>query len=249
MQDAALRQLLRGGPRLTVGMITADLLHLEDEMEVLERGGVELVHIDVMDGVFCPILTVGPSMIKSLPTTMLKDAHLMISDPLTKIESFVAAGADMITFQVEGAPQPHRVLQALGKATNANDPTRGIIRGVGVNPSTPLEVLEPLLDDVDYILVLAVNPGWGGQPFISTTPRRVERVRRMVAASGRDILLGVDGAITRDNIADVATLGVDIIVSGSAIFDGKAAAENLRYMLDVLARNSSSREVADLLAT
>jgi ribulose-phosphate 3-epimerase len=250
MQDGALRSLLDGGPRLTVGMMTADLLHLGAELELLERGRAELVHIDVMDGVFCPMLTVGPPVIRSMRTTLLKDAHLMITDPLTKIDAYVAAGADMITFQVEGAPQPHRVLQALGKATNVNDASRGIVRGVAVNPGTPLQVLEPLLDEVDYILVLAVNPGWGGQPFISTTARRVERVRQMAEDSGNRIVVGVDGAVTRDNIADVAAIGADIIVSGSAIFDGRDVADNLRHMLDAVARAGSDRErTGDLLPT
>ncbi len=104
-----------GGPRLTVGMLTADLLHLGDEMAVLERAGVELVHVDVMDGVFCPMLTVGPPIVRAIRSPMLKDVHLMIDDPLTKIDAFVAAGADMITFHIEGAPQPHRVLQVLGR--------------------------------------------------------------------------------------------------------------------------------------
>jgi ribulose-phosphate 3-epimerase len=235
MPDGLLRQLQTGGPRLTVGMITADLLSLGSEIRLLEEGGAQLVHVDVMDGVFCPMLTVGPPVVKALRTSLIKDVHLMVDDPLAKIDAFVAAGADMITFHVEGAPQPHRVLQALGAATNANDPERGIIRGVGINPSTPVEVLEPLLDEVDYILVLAINPGWGGQPFVSTTARRIARVRAMVGASGRDILVGVDGAVTRGNIHDVAGLGADIIVSGSAIFDGKAVADNLRYMLDAVA--------------
>jgi ribulose-phosphate 3-epimerase len=235
MADALLRTLLDGGPRLTVGLITADLLNLGREVTLLESGGAELVHIDVMDGVFCPMLTVGPPLIKAVRTPLIKDAHLMVQDPLAKIDAFVAAGADMITFHVEGAPQPHRVLQALGAATNANDPERGIIRGVGVNPSTPLEVLEPLLDELDYVLVLAINPGWGGQPFLPSTARRLERVREMVEASGRDIVIGVDGAVTRSNIRDVVSLGADVIVSGSAIFDGKAVADNLRYMLDAVA--------------
>jgi ribulose-phosphate 3-epimerase len=141
MSGSTLQRLRAGGPRLTVGMITADLLHLGDELALLETAGAELVHVDVMDGVFCPMLTVGPPVIKTMRTELLKDAHLMIDDPLTKVDAFVAAGADMITFQVEGAPQPHQVLQALGKATNVNDPARGIVRGVAVNPSTPLEVL------------------------------------------------------------------------------------------------------------
>ena len=235
MAGTELGRLLRGGPRLTVGMITADLANLGSEMGVLEAGGVAMVHIDVADGVFCPLFTAGPPIVKAIRTPILKDVHLMIDDPLEKVDAFVAAGADMITFHVESARQPHRVLQVLREAVNANDPARGIIRGIGINPSTPLEALEPLLDEVDYILVLAVNPGWGGQPFISTTARRLERVRRMVEDSGRQILVGVDGAVTRDNIAHVVALGADIIVSGSAIFDGKAAADNLRHMLDAVA--------------
>ena len=248
MPDGTLHRLLRGGPRLTVGMITADLLRLGSELELLERGGAELVHIDVMDGVFCPMLTVGPPVIKALRTTLIKDAHLMVVDPLSKIDAVVAAGADMITFHVEGAPQPHRVLQALGTAVNVNDPARGIIRGAAVNPSTPVEVLEPLLDELDYVLVLAINPGWGGQPFVSTTAQRLERVRTMVEASGRPILVGVDGAVTRDNLAHVATLGPDLIVSGSAIFDGKAAPDNLRQMLRIVsAARAGAGSEGDLL--
>jgi ribulose-phosphate 3-epimerase len=213
-------------------MITADLLRLGDELAVLETAGVELVHVDVMDGVFCPMLTVGPPVIKAMRTGLLKDAHLMIDDPLAAVDQYVAAGADMITFHVEGARQPHRVLQVLASAVNANDPERGVIRGVAVNPSTPLEVLEPLLGDVDYVLILAVNPGWGGQGFIAATEPRLERARRLIDDSGREILLGVDGGVTRANIEHVAGLGADIIVSGSAIFDGRDAVANAAFMLD-----------------
>jgi ribulose-phosphate 3-epimerase len=232
MAGSLLPRLLAGGPRLTVGMITADLLRLGDELAVLETAGVELVHVDVMDGVFCPMLTVGPPVIKAMRTGLLKDAHLMIDDPLAAIDQYVAAGADMITFHVEGARQPHRVLQVLASAVNANDPDRGIIRGVAVNPSTPLDVLEPLLGDVDYVLILAVNPGWGGQGFIAATEPRLERARRLIDDSGREILLGVDGGVTRANIEHVAGLGADIIVSGSAIFDGRDAVANAAFMLD-----------------
>ena len=148
MSGSELARLLDGGPRLTVGMITADLASLGGEIGLLESGGVEMVHVDVADGVFCPLFTVGPPVVKAIRTPILKDVHLMIDDPLEKVEAFVGAGADMITFHVEGARQPHRVLQVLRDATNVNDPARGIIRGVGINPSTPLEVLEPLLDGV-----------------------------------------------------------------------------------------------------
>ncbi len=232
MAGSTLQRLLAGGPRLTVGMITADLLHLGDELALLGAAGVELLHVDVMDGIFCPMLTVGPPVIRAMRTGLLKDAHLMIDDPLGTLDQYVAAGADLITFHVEGARHPHRVLQALASAVNANDPDRGIIRGVAVNPSTPLEVLRPLLDEVEYVLVLAVNPGWGGQGFIASTEGRLAEARRMIEASGREILLGVDGGVTRANIDHVAGLGADIIVSGSAIFDGRAAAANAAYMLD-----------------
>jgi ribulose-phosphate 3-epimerase len=215
-----LGRLLGSGPHLTVGMLTADLLHLGDQLGELESSGVELVHVDVMDGVFCPMLTVGPPVIKALKGPLIRDAHLMIDDPLPKLDQFVAAGADMITFHLEGARQPHRVLQALGRATNANDPGRGIVRGVGVNPSTSLAAVEPLLDELDYLLILAINPGWGGQAFLPSTAARLEAARRLIEASGRPILLGVDGGVTRNNIEHVAALGADVIVSGSAIFDG-----------------------------
>jgi ribulose-phosphate 3-epimerase len=224
--------LLRGGPRLTVGMVTADLLHLGDEIGILETAGVELVHVDVMDGVFCPMLSVGPPIVGAIRTPILKDVHLMIDDPLPKVEAFVAAGADLITFQIEAAPQPHRVLQVLAGATNVNDPARGIVRGIALAPSTPIGAIEPLLDEADYVLVLAVNPGWGGQAFIPAAEGRLAAARRLIEASGRRILLGVDGGVTRSNVARVAAMGADIVVSGSAIFDGKAAAENAAFMLD-----------------
>jgi ribulose-phosphate 3-epimerase len=228
----ALARLLAGGPHLTVGMLTADLAHLDEELRIIERAGVELVHVDVGDGAFSPMFTVGAPIVKAMRTQMLKDVHLLVDDPLSKVDAFVAAGADLITFHVEGARQPHRVLQVLGKATNANDPARGIVRGVAVNPSTPIASLEPLLDEVDYLLVLAINPGWGGQAFLPSTGRRLEQARRLIEASGRAIALGVDGGVTRDNIVAVARLGADVIVSGSAIYDGSAAvAANAEAML------------------
>jgi ribulose-phosphate 3-epimerase len=216
-------------------MVTADLATLGSEVGILEAAGVEMLHIDVGDGVFCPLFTVGPPIVNAVRTPILKDVHLMIDDPLTKVDAFVAAGADMITFHVESARQPHRVLQVLRDATNANDPGRGIIRGIGVNPSTPLQVIEPLLDEVDYILVLAINPGWGGQGFLASAERRLAQAREMIRASGRPILLGVDGGVTRGNIEKVAAMGADVVVAGSAVFDGRAAAENVRYMLDRVA--------------
>jgi ribulose-phosphate 3-epimerase len=243
MTGTLLEHLLDGRPHLSVGVLTADLMRLGDDLAALPPAGIDIVHIDVADGAFCPLFTVGAPFVKALPATLYKDAHLLVNDPLSKIDSFVAAGADIITFHVEGAAQPHRVLQALGAATNANDPARGIVRGVAINPSTPVTAVEPLLDEAEMVLLLAINPGWGGQRYLAGTDARVAQARRLIEASGRRIALGVDGGITRDNVGHAASLGVDLIVSGSAIYDGRDAAANALVMQQ-LVRDAAPTRVA-----
>ena len=235
-------ELLRAAaPTVSVGVVTANLLSLGSEIALLERTGVKLAHVDVMDGCFCPMMTVGPPFIKAIKTSLLKDVHLMIEEPLEKVAEYVAAGADIVTIHVEACSHVHRVLQKLGTLTNANDAERGIVRGVALNPGTPLETLEPLLDELEYILLLAVNPGWGGQKYIPSTTARIARVQRMIADSGKNIILGVDGGITKENIAEVAATGADLIVTGSAVFDGKTPEANARFMLDAVAAVHSHR--------
>jgi len=129
--------------------------------------------------------------------------------------------------------QPRRVLTSLSGAVNANDPERGVIRGVAITPSTPVAAIEPLLGDLEYVLILAVDPGWGGQSFASSTPDRVAQARELIRTSGRPVLLGVDGGVTRANIAEVLALGADIVVTGSAVYDGRATADNARFMMQV----------------
>lgn len=239
MATTAHLRFLDGRPHLTVGIVTADLARLGSEIGLLERTGAELVHVDVMDGVFCPMTTVGPPVVAAISSTLLlKDVHLMVDEPLPKVGDHVAAGADLITIHLESTRHPHRVLQELGAATNVNDPTRGIIRGLALNPGTPVSAAEPLLDELEYLLVLAVNPGWRGQAFIRSTERRLGEARQLIRRSGRPIALGVDGGVTRDNIADVIAMGPDVIVAGSAIFDGSDAAANLRFFLGAVARAS-----------
>jgi len=221
-------------PTLSVGVLTADLLSLGSELALLEDAGVAVAHVDVMDGCFCPMMTVGPPFVKALRTRLLKDVHLMIDEPLTKVGDYVAAGADIVTVHVEASRHVHRVLQQLGGMPNANDPERGIVRGVALNPGTPVEAIEPVLGEVELVLVLAVNPGWGGQRFIPATFDRLARAKAIAGGSGRRILVGVDGGITKQNVAEVAGAGADLIVTGSAVFDGKAAAENARFMLDAV---------------
>ncbi len=230
-----LQSLRAAAPTVSVGMLTADLLNLGAEIKLLEASGVKLVHFDVMDGCFCPMTTVGPPLIKAVKTSLIKDVHLMVAEPLAKLGDYVRAGADIVTVHLEAERHIHRVFQELASFENANDPARGLVTGLALNPGTPIAALEPLLDQVDLVVILAVNPGWGGQRFGAETPRRLAEAKRLIEDSGRDILTCVDGGITKDNIIEVATLGPDLIVTGSAVFDGKAPAENARYMLEALA--------------
>jgi ribulose-phosphate 3-epimerase len=209
-------------------------MSLGSELKLIEKAGVRLLHVDVMDGCFCPMMTVGPGFIKALKTPLLKDMHLLIDEPLNKLESYVAAGADMITVQVESSRHIHRVLQVLGGMTNSNDPYRGILRGIALNPGTPLEVISPLIDELEMVFLLAVNPGWSGQKFIPSTGPRLARLRQMTRDVKKDILIGIDGGITRNNITDVARMNADIIVTGSAVFDGKTPLENAKFMIGAL---------------
>ena len=221
-------------PTISVGILTADLMALGADLARLDGTGVALLHFDVMDGCFTPMMTFGPPLVKAVRTPLLKDVHLMIDEPLEKLGDYVAAGADVVTVHAESCTHIHRVLQRLGTMENANDPSRGIVRGVALNPGTPLAVLEPLLDELDLVHLLAINPGWGGQKFLPATMGRIADVRRLLVRAGRRILLGVDGGITRENVGTLAGSGVDLVVTGSAVFDGKAPAENARAMLAAL---------------
>ena len=226
--------LRRAAPTISVGMLTADLGHLASEFRILEKNEVSLVHFDVMDGCFCPMTTIGPPIVGAVSSSLLKDVHLMITDPVTKVADYVRAGADIVTVHAEAGGHIHRVFQELAKMENVNDPQRGIAGGIALVPSTPVEAIEPFLDLVDLVLLVTINPGWGGQAFGAETPRRLEQTRRLIEKSGREILTGVDGGVTQKNIREVAGLGPDLIITGSAVFDGKAPAENARFMLDAV---------------
>jgi ribulose-phosphate 3-epimerase len=227
MQTTA-HELIAGAPQLSVGMLTADLLHLGDELATLDDAGVRLVHVDVMDGVFCPMLTVGAPIVRAVPDRFVKDVHLMVDEPLGKVHEFVEAGAGILTFHLEATRHPHRVLQSLADT--------GVVRGVALNPGTPIDAVGSLLDDLELLLVLAVNPGWGGQSFLGSTERRIAEARELIA--GSEIVVAVDGGISKANVGNVAALGVDVVVTGSAVYDGGAAGDNARVMLGEIARSA-----------
>ncbi|MGE5361617.1 MAG: ribulose-phosphate 3-epimerase [Bacteroidales bacterium] len=231
---AALDRLRAVAPALSVSILAGDLMALGRDLSRLEEAGVSLLHLDVMDGCFTPMMTLGPPVIRAMKTSMLKDVHLMIDEPLGKVAEYVAAGADIVTVHAESCVHIHRVLQYLGTLKNVNDPARGLVRGVALNPGTPIETIKPLLDEIDLVVLLAINPGWGGQSFLQSTRQRVDLVRRMTADCGRHVLVGVDGGITRGNVASLAGAGVDLVVTGSAVFEGGNVAENVRTMAAAL---------------
>jgi ribulose-phosphate 3-epimerase len=219
-------ELIENGPSLSVGVLNADLLQLGKELEALDDAAISIAHVDVMDGVFCPQTTVGPPLVKALPDRFVKDVHLMVEEPLEKLQAYVEAGAGIITFHVEATRHPHRVLQGLAGT--------GVVRGIALNPGTPVAAIEPLLDELELVLILAVNPGWGGQSFIASTERRITAARALVA--GGEVAVAVDGGVTKANVEWVASLGVDLIVTGSAVFDGVAPKENARKVVEAVGR-------------
>jgi ribulose-phosphate 3-epimerase len=227
MTKVTSRSLLEQAPDLSVGVLSADLLRLGEELDSLEAAGVRLAHVDVMDGVFCPQLTVGPAFVKALPDRFLKDVHLMIVEPEKTAHAYVEAGAGIVTFHVEATRHPHRVLRSLAGA--------GVARGVALNPGTPVPALEPLLDELELVLLLAVDPGWTGQTFSASTEGRIREARTLT--QGREIVVAVDGGVTKANVSAVAALDVDLVVAGSAIFDGTPVAESAREVLASVRRS------------
>jgi ribulose-phosphate 3-epimerase len=225
------------GPALSVGLMSANLMALGDDVRRLESAGVGLAHFDVMDGNYVPMLTAGPPFIKAVQTAMLKDVHLMVREPLASLGDYVAAGADIITIHPDACAHPHRVLQVLGATKHRDHAERSIARGLALNPGTPVDVIEPFLDEIEMVVLVAINPGWGGQAFIPATLGRIEAVRAKIAAAGGGILLAVDGGITRRNVGQLAGRGVDIVVTGSAVFDGDVHA-NVGEMTRALRANA-----------
>jgi ribulose-phosphate 3-epimerase len=211
-------------------ILSADFARLGAEIEAAERGGATLIHVDVMDGHFVPNLTVGLPVVRSLAraTHLPLDTHLMISEPELYAEKFVEAGAQMVSVHIEADPHIHRTLEGVRK--------RGAKAGIVINPATSLYHLEEALQFADYVLVMSVNPGFGGQEFIPTSIEKVRRLRGMIEERGLPVRIEIDGGIDRDNIAACAAAGAEIFVAGTAVFGHGDPTRSVRDLLAAAAQ-------------
>ena len=217
--------MLNRNIEIAPSILSANFSCLGDEIRAVERGGADVLHVDVMDGHFVPNITIGLPVVKSLAgfTRLPIDAHLMITDPGTYAPQFVKAGAQMVSVHVEADANLHRTLTAIRSA--------GAQPGVVLNPATPVSAVEEALQFVDYVLVMSVNPGFGGQQFIPESIDKVKRLRQLINERQLNVRIEIDGGIDRTNIETVVAAGAEIIVAGSAIFgtpDAETAVKELR---------------------
>ena len=208
--------------KIAPSLLSADFANLAEEIKRIEKGGADYLHLDVMDGVFVPNITFGPPVISKLRkvTTLPFDVHLMIDKPERFIKDFAEAGANILTIHPEASIHLHRTIQEIKK--------HGMKAGISLNPSTDISVLNYILDDIDLILVMTVNPGFGGQGFISTMIDKISSIRNIIDQRGLDIILEVDGGVKLTNAKELVDLGVDLLVAGSEIFGAEDVEERTR---------------------
>jgi ribulose-phosphate 3-epimerase len=211
--------------RIAPSILSADFGRLADEVRAVEAAGADWIHVDVMDGRFVPNITIGPLVVEAVRkvTRLPIDAHLMIVEPERYVEAFAKAGANLISVHAEVSPHLHRTIQAIRAA--------GARPSVALNPSTPLDCLEYVLGDVDMVLLMTVNPGFGGQSYIPAVTEKVRRLRRMADERGQELEIQVDGGVRASTVGEVARAGANVLVAGTAVFgakDYRAAVHDLR---------------------
>ncbi len=214
--------------KIAPSILSADFNRLGEEILAVEDAGVDLIHVDVMDGHFVPNITIGPPVVASIKKTarVPLDVHLMIDDPDKYIQSFADAGSDIITVHAEATVHLHRTVHLIRKL--------GAKAGVALNPATPLAGIEQVIGDIDLLLIMTVNPGFGGQKFIESMLPKIRAARDMIDGASPDVLLEVDGGITLQNIGDVEEAGVDIFVAGSSIFLSGDYGQTIKKMRAIL---------------
>ncbi|MGH7273421.1 MAG: ribulose-phosphate 3-epimerase [Nitrospiria bacterium] len=210
--------------KIAPSILSADFACLAEEIKAVEQAGADILHIDVMDGHFVPNFTIGPPIVAAIKrvTRLPLDVHLMMTNPDDFIPEFIEAGSDYLTVHVETCPHLHRTIQSIKE--------RGIRAGVTLNPATPLSAVEPILPEVDLLLIMSVNPGFGGQKFIPSVMDKVKVARRMIDAKGLKVELEVDGGLRVENVGAISSAGADIFVAGSAIFGSKDYKQTISKM-------------------
>ncbi len=219
--------------QLAPSILTADLTNLRAELKSLEEGGADLVHLDIMDGSFVPNITFGQPVVRSIAkaTELPLDVHLMIVRPELCLAEFVTERTEYITVHVEACLHLHRTIQQIKSL--------GVKAGISLNPATPLSELEYVIDEIDLVLLMSVNPGFGGQKFIESTWEKLRALDRMRNEKNPGLMLQIDGGVNLDNAAQLIADGADILVAGSAVFSGEDAAENVRKFKQILQRAGS----------
>lgn len=215
--------------KIAPSILSADFTKLGEEIKAVEEAGADYIHIDVMDGHFVPNITVGPMIVKAVrrATDLPLDVHLMIENPQMYIDDFVKAGSDLITVHVETVTHLHRLLGVIRDA--------GVKAGAALNPATPLSSIEHVLNNMDMVVLMTVNPGFGGQSFIPEVLPKIEELKRMIGQKGIEVDIEVDGGINIDNIGQVAQAGANIFVAGNAIFGSQNYTETISMMRDKIA--------------
>ena len=215
--------------KLSASVLSADFGRLAEHVKEAEQAGVDWIHVDVMDGHFVPNITIGPAVTRALrrATSLPLDVHLMISHPERYVEDFVEAGADWLGIHVEATVHLDRLIHQIKEA--------GAKATVSLNPATPLDCLEYVLNDVDMVVLMTVNPGFSGQKFIPGVLPKIRRLRQMIDAQGLDVLIQVDGGVHLNTVGNLAAAGADVFVSGSGIFNDKPLAENVRRLKELMA--------------
>ena len=210
--------------KISPSVLSADFTRLAEELRALEEGGADYLHVDVMDGRFVPNITIGPFVVEALKraTRLPLDVHLMIVEPERYVEAFARAGSDVITVHAEASTHLHRTVQTIREC--------GARPGVSINPATPVSAIEEIIDDVDLVLVMSVNPGFSGQSFIPSALRKIKAIRGLMDARGLDVELEVDGGIKVSNIGEAASAGADVFVSGSGILGSDDYAATMAAM-------------------
>ncbi|MBD3413725.1 MAG: ribulose-phosphate 3-epimerase [Candidatus Aminicenantes bacterium] len=218
--------------QIAPSILSTDYSQLEKSIKTAEKGGADLINVDIMDGHFVPNLTFGPKLVSDLKkiTDLPLDAHLMIDNPREFIPKFSEAGADWISIQIEATVHAHKditMIKELGKKA-----------GIVLNPATPIHMLNEIIKEVDYVLIMSVNPGWGGQKFIESSLKKISKLKNWITGQNLDVRIQVDGGVNQENLETIMESGADILVIGSAIYNTENPVETLRQMKKILQKNN-----------